>query len=307
MRYHPWAAVAALLLAGSGLAGEAPGPSPGSAAGGVSLLLLGTQGGPEAIPGRAGIASLVTVSGRHYLVDAGEGLVQQLARAEVPATAVRTVLLTHLHDDHTVGLGALASFKYTFGEPKLELIGPPGTSRLAAGLLAFATLNAEIRGAERQRPPLKSAILGKEVRPGIVLDDGVVKVTAAENTHYSFAPNSPASSNKSYSYRFEAPGRVIVFTGDTGPSAAVEKLAKGADILVAEMVTAVDIARVPPNVVEHMLHEHLNPTEVGKLANAAGAKKLVISHYRTATDADVAEIRRHYAGEIVLGMELDRF
>lgn len=273
----------------------------------VSLMLLGTQGGPEAIPDRAGIASLVTVAGKRYLIDAGDGLLQQLALAHVPAKEVETVFLTHLHDDHTVGLAGLASFRYTTGAPQLDIIGPSGTSRLVAGLRAFLAVNAEIRGAEAKHVPLTSAIVGRDVEPGTIYSDGTVRILAVENTHYHFAPGSPARVNKSYSYRFEAPGRVIVFTGDTGPSSAVEQLAKGADILVCEMVTSADIAHVPPNVVTHMLQEHLNPTEVGKLAHVAGVRKLLISHYRSATEADVAEIRRQFSGEIVLGKELDRF
>jgi ribonuclease BN (tRNA processing enzyme) len=56
-------------------------------------------------------------------------------------------------------------------------------------------------------------------------------VTAVENTHFHFHEMGPASaSEKSYSYRFETPDRVIVFTGDTGPSDAVTELARGADL-----------------------------------------------------------------------------
>lgn len=306
MRFLHW--VAATLFAGvAGLASANPAPVEGPVESGVSLVLLGTQGGPEVIAGKAGIATLVTVAGKRYLIDAGEGVAQQLALAQVPLREVGTVLLTHLHDDHTVGLSSLASFRYTTGAGPLAIVGPPGTSRLTAGLRAFQEANAEIRGAARKLPPLSKAITGRDAAPGIVINDGTVRVTAVENSHYNFAPRSPAKKNKSYSFRFEAAGKVIAFTGDTGPSPAVERLAKGADILVAEMVTAADIANVPPSVVEHMLQEHLNATEVGKMAQAAGVKKLVISHYRTATEADVAEIRRQFSGEIVLGKELDRF
>ena len=45
---------------------------------------------------------------------------------------------------------------------------------------------------------------------------------------------------KSYSYRFEIPDRVFVFTGDTSPSDAVAELAQGADLLVTETSSCED-------------------------------------------------------------------
>ena len=55
-----------------------------------------------------------------------------------------------------------------------------------------------------------------------------------------FAPGSAEDRNyKSLSFRFDLPGRSIVYTGDTGPSAAVETLAKGADLLVSNFVERV--------------------------------------------------------------------
>jgi ribonuclease BN (tRNA processing enzyme) len=65
-------------------------------------------------------------------------------------------------------------------------------------------------------------------------------VTAIENTHFSFHKGEAAGKHKSYSYRFETPDRVIVFTGDTGPCAAVTALAKDAEILVTETSSCED-------------------------------------------------------------------
>ena len=186
-------AVAAGLSAFAGSSSAEPLPQVATSAdSNVSLVLLGTQGGPEAIPGRAGIASLVTVAGKRYLIDAGDGLTQQLAQANIPVAEVGTVFLSHLHDDHTVGLPGLASFRYTRGAPPFRMIGPAGTRRLAEGLAAFLTVNAEIRGAERKLPPLDSAISGQDSAPGRVFDDGTVCVTAVENTHYHFAQDAHA-------------------------------------------------------------------------------------------------------------------
>ncbi len=82
---------------------------------------------------------------------------------------------------------------------------------------------------------------------------------------------------KSYSYRFETPEGSVVFTGDTGPSASVTKLAMHATVLVSEVITANDylstmqaMAKTPiteeqqKRNVMHMSEVHLLPEEVGK-------------------------------------------
>ena len=74
-----------------------------------------------------------------------------------------------------------------------------------------------------------------------------------------------------------------MFTGDTGPSAAVEKLARGADVLISEVVDLPAIVQLlrqrgaaasvdQSRLIAHMAEEHLSPEEVGKLATRAGVK-----------------------------------
>ena len=98
-----------------------------------------------------------------------------------------------------------------------------------------------------------------------------------------------------------------MFTGDTGPSETVARLAKGADVLVSEIVSAADIAQVPPDVRAHMLQEHLTAADVGKLATRAGVKTVVLSHLRTIDPTDIAEIKRHFSGRVVAGQDLQTF
>jgi ribonuclease BN (tRNA processing enzyme) len=74
---------------------------------------------------------------------------------------------------------------------------------------------------------------GHDKQPGVIFQDANIKVTAVENSHFNFPPESPGHGKyKSYAPRFDTPDRSIVFTSDTGPSEAVSTLAKGADMLV---------------------------------------------------------------------------
>ena len=63
---------------------------------------------------------------------------------------------------------------------------------------------------------------------GPVMQDANVKVTAALVDHGTVKP--------AFAYRFDCPDRTIVISGDTRPSENLVRLAKGADVLVHEVM-----------------------------------------------------------------------
>ena len=151
-------------------------------------------------------------------------------------------------------------------------------------------------------------------------------MTAVKNTHYSFPPGSAEDDKfQSLSFRFVTPDRVIVYTGDTGVSPAVEKLAKGADLLVSEMIdydgTVAEIHRESPNMPfaalagleRHLRDQHLTARQVGELAHAARVKEVVVSHLSgPELDGDreleyVRGIHESYSGPAVVARDLEDF
>ena len=304
-------AVSALALAVIAVraqpAAEAAGliPKPAPPADATVLTLLGTQGGPGVTVERAGEANLLTVRGRRYLIDAGIGVSRRLAEASTPVSAISEVFITHHHNDHTAGLFALITL---YSNPKgIDIIGPPRTVEFVNGAVALARINWEIR-AEQGGLPVATMVKmfkARDVTPGLVFQDENVKVTAFENEHFHLK-GTPAAANRSYSYRFQTPHKTIVFTGDTGVQPALAQFAEGADILVCEMV-APSVLQGPLAGNYHMVHEHLSPTEVGQLARDAHVKKVVLSHVVGVKESDLAEIRKWYGGEVVLGKDLQVF
>lgn len=296
--------LAAVLLAVPGVQ-AAPGAPASQTGPAASITLLGTGGGPGGRVERAGIATLLQVDGQNYLVDAGEGVSRQLVRAGISERAIDRVFLTHLHDDHYAGLPGLATFAFTLRRPHMQLFGPAGTRDLAGGIVSVMDSSARIRMAEGKFPGPPNAFLkATEFAAGTIYQDEKVRVSAIENTHFRLAAESVAARDKSYSLRFDFGGKSVVFTGDTGPSPTLETFARGADILVAEMVSADDRRSVPPSVLKHMDEEHLSPTEVGRLAQRAGVKMLVLSHVGIVDRAEVEEVRRNFDGQVVLGSDL---
>jgi ribonuclease BN (tRNA processing enzyme) len=313
-----WAILAA-VLAGSSLASAA------AAAPDLTFTTLGTNSGPIPRPDRSEPANLVRYADQLILTDVGDGAPEQLAKAGVPLGRVQTLLISHLHFDHTGGLFAFLSLRFQSRQNgPLDIYGPPGTQHLVSQLILA------MRPGEKASETMGPSLFGKpdagikviEIGDGAAFSVGGVRVTAVENTHYQTLGLPSASRPVSVSYRFDAPGRSIVYTGDTGPSDAVVRLCTGADLLVSEIMdpalAVVKIIKAYPNsppaaakaVEDHFRREHLHPTEVGKLAAACGVKTLVATHNALERD-ELAGARRQIAaefkGEIVFAEDLQTF
>ena len=199
---------------------------------GTRVITLGTKNGPFPEAGRAQSSNLLVVNGSQYIVDAGDGVARRLARLRANFRNIDNIFITHPHSDHTGGLGALMTAIYDTNRSNLvNIYGPPGTAASVQGLVQFLTVSSEIRISDGTHTVLATKVFsGRDAGVGTIFQDANVKVTSVENSHFHFPPGSPSYGKyKSYSYRFDAPDRSVVFTGDTGPSEAVAELAKGAD------------------------------------------------------------------------------
>jgi ribonuclease BN (tRNA processing enzyme) len=312
-----WAMTVAVLV-GAASAGQC---APAS-----SFVTLGTMGGPIPSPTRAQPANLLQSGDQSILIDAGDGAAEQLAKAGIPLRDIRIVFISHLHFDHTGGLFALIGMRYQVVSPGLLTIyGPPGTRRLVDGLVAAmqpaSETGAGIPGQVR-RPP-EATVRAVEIGDGDSLALGNVTVHAVANSHYSYPAGSiEARERQSLSFRFDLPDRAIVYTGDTGPSAAVERLAQGADLLVGEVIdppAAIDtLRRASPTlpapaiaaIAAHFTEQHLTPHEIGLMAQRAGVKAVVLTH--NALGSQSAEetrslIAANFHGPVAIASDLDRF
>jgi ribonuclease BN (tRNA processing enzyme) len=294
---------------------------------GTRLITLGTSAGPPPRAHRAQSANLLIVNGTLYVVDAGDGVARRLAKAGINVREIGTVFITHHHDDHTAGLGTLLSVAWDQNRTKpVHVYGPPRTVELVTAALQYFSISAAIRIADGGRSvPIAQVFFGHDVGTGVVYQDANVRVTAVENSHFDFHEGPAAGKYKSYSYRFETPGRVIVFTGDTGPIDAVTELAKGADLLVSEtsscearMQEMADDGRwqaMTPaeqaGIVRQMTQGHMTLDEIGKMATSANVKTVVLSHLTHKRDGDYTpwaeEVKKHFSGQVLIAKDLMEF
>ena len=292
------------------------------------LITLGTLAGPIPRPQRAQSANVLIVNGVPYVIDAGDGVVRRMAEAGINIRDIGVIFITHHHDDHTAALGTLMSVAWDENRTQpINVYGPPGTEMLVKAAVQYFTLSSEIRIADGGRSvPIARVFFGHDVGVGLAYQDRNLKVQAIENTHFEFHKTGPDS--KSYSYRFQTPDRVIVFTGDTGPSEALTELAKGADLLVAEVNSSDDRKQIliadgqwqimseqeRVGILEQAKRGHLTPEDVGKMASRANIKTVVLTHltYRPPPNTEnyapwADEVRKHFSGQVLIAKDLMAF
>ena len=281
-----------------------------AAAQGTRVVLLGT-GNPNPDPERSGPAVAVIAGGSVYLVDAGPGVVRraEAARrrgvAELAQPALKTVFLTHLHSDHTLGLPDLMFSPWVLERSApLAVYGPRGTRAMTDHLARAYAADVRIR-LDGWQPQNRTGqrVQAHDIRPGLVYADSNVRVTAFRVPHGS-VPDA-------LGYRFETADRVIVISGDAAFSEAVIAACNGCDVLVHEVYSDSGFSRLPPEWQRYHGYFHTSASDLARLASRARPGVLVLYHTLTwggvPREYIVEEIRRGYGGRVVLANDLDVF
>ena len=209
-------------------------------------------------------------------MDCGAGTCHRLQQFGLPWTELTHIAITHFHADHFGELPALLfAMKYGAREPRrapLTVYGPAGfhalLDKLAAAFGDWVT--------EPGWP-----LMVRELTPG---------------TPEQPAPNVSLDctrvphTDESLALAVTSGGRRLVYTGDTGPSAALGDWARGCDLLLAEC-----------SLPDHMAMDiHLTPGSAGALAGRAQAKRLVLTHlYPPVEQVDIrAAVAGKYSGQV---------
>ncbi|MER6343928.1 MBL fold metallo-hydrolase [Streptomyces sp. NPDC001595] len=347
------AAAATTLTAAAGLvprdAAATAAPAGGSR---TELVLLGTSGGPVPMAGRAGICSALVVDGRVHLVDCGPGAFGRYAEAALTAGQLDSVFLTHLHSDHLADLYALLWLRFGGFQPlggPVRVYGPgsagelpavwpagravdtvspsapaPGTAELLERHVQGTAYDINVRMRSEGWPDIRELIRARDIRfrmprgagpdrlmappmePFEVMRDDRVRVTAVLVEHPPVFP--------SFAFRFDTADGSVVFSGDTSPCGNLERLARGADVLVHEVMD-LDTLRtggLRPAQLRHMEISHTDARGLGPLAERAGVPTLVLSHLVPGAVGLIpdttwqAKVRRGYSGRVVVGRDLVR-
>lgn len=247
----------------------------------MHLIVLGCSGsGPG--PNQAASGYLVEAAGYRLVVDLGNGTLASL-QAHCDPFTVDALLLSHLHPDHCADLTALTVLRRYHPNPPHD----PRARRLPV----HAPAEAPTRFAAAYAP--SQAELA-ETDLSDVFDFHPLDRQPISLGPLTVTPTPVAHPCEAYGFRIEHDGRVLAYTGDTGPCAALTDLAAGADVLLAE-ASWTHAENRPEGL-------HLSGTQAGELAAAAGVGRLLITHVPPWTDANavLAEAVAAFPGPVEL-------
>jgi len=254
----------------------------------ISDITVTILGSGTCVPSlkRSSCSAMMDVGGAKLLFDTGPGTMRQLLKTNTTIFDIDYVFYSHFHPDHT------AEFV-----PLLFATKYPNVNQRRKSLTIIAG-----RGFFDFYKKLKN-VYGRwiEIAPGILkLEEFETK----ERDHRDFKAFSVASmpvehNEESLAFRIMSTnGLSVVYSGDTDYCESLIKLSHDADILICESAL--------PN--ELRVNGHLTPSLAGEIADRAGVKKLVLTHFYPECDqVDIeAQCRKTYSGPLILAEDLMR-
>ena len=280
---------------------------------GDRLVLLGTQGGPFVrFYKQTPSANLIVYNGIPFVIDTGYGTTFKLREAGISLPTLKHIFITHHHSDHNLELGPLLYNAWLAGlrEP-IDVYAPVGLKSMLYNYWESNRFDINTRIKDEGRPDIRELVISHEITEGVVLSNSDFEVSAMKNIHPPI--------DESYAFKFKLGEKIVVFSGDTAYCPALATFASGADYLVHEVMyrPAIDeMVKRRPNATKlkaSILSHHTSAEDVGKIAQQANVKTLVLNHFVPTDDNTLTEeiwinvVRSTFSGKITVGKDLLQF
>jgi len=193
-------------------------------------------------PGSAGDA------GTGVLLDCGPGVLARFQESVGPLRLIRSVILSHLHFDHTSDILVLRYAVSPDGRyrelPDAVTVYSPGEPEREFSLLGY-----------------KESMIARTIEAGKDIEVGGLRASFFPGQH----------SIPSYAVRLEGPSGVLAYSGDSRPCDSLVQAASNADLFLCEAsAVEADAAFAAPG--------HLTARQAGEVAAEARVKKLLLTH-----------------------------
>lgn len=216
--------------------------------------------------------------GSTILIDCGSNPLPKLEQLGVGADDLTGLILTHFHPDHVSGLMIMLMQLWLKGRQRpLPVYGLHHCLQRVDLIMQATSCETWPNFFELPFCPLAE----REDFP--LLDDADFRITSWPTVHYV-----PTVGLR---VEVKANGRVLGYTADTAPTPAVDRLARGASLLVHEAAGAAP--------------GHSSAEQAGQTATTAGAQRLVLIHYdpRRPPEDLAAEARTTFAGPVEVAQD----
>jgi len=274
----------------------------------IEMTILGTS---SMVPTKERNQSSLLISYKNHgiLVDCGEGTQRQLKIAGIPITKVTTILISHWHGDHTLGLpGLIQTLGAASDTHVLEIYGPKGTGMRFEHMFKAFVFDRKIE------------MNIHEIKEGKFFEneDFYLEAISLEHTIETFGfnfvekdrlridtkktkklgiPEGPLlgklQDGKSIIWKdktvrpeevtYTVKGKKVSIISDSAPCSACDRLAKDADVLVCEATYSSALSE------KSEAYRHMTGQQAALIANRSGVKKLVLVHF-SARYKDIGEI-----------------
>jgi ribonuclease BN (tRNA processing enzyme) len=222
-------------------------------------------------------------------MDCGSGIAGRIAQ-HVPPNRLRGVAISHLHPDHYFDLVPLY-YILKFGEPRPPELGPRLAVYVPPGGREFLSrLGEQIA----ERPAMLEDVMD-------ICEYSAAHKTPMGSLEFTFHPVQHYVVSHAMRVR-SAEGTTLVFSSDVGPCPQLIEAARDADLFMCEsaLLEASQDGNVPAR------RGHMSAAEAGLAAREAGARRLLITHYRSGEKNDAHHLEsasRSFGGPVELARE----
>ncbi|TXT65683.1 MAG: Ribonuclease Z [Promethearchaeota archaeon] len=250
----------------------------------MKLTLIGTSGSVIS-SSRTYPAYLIN---NDLLLDCGEGTTQKLQQLGV-IDSIDTICLTHLHNDHFMGIVSLIWYYWISGKSKqLNIIGPKNTTSTIQEVLKLAHTPEDLGQFELNFKELEEM-------------NEVHKI----NNYYTIHAASMEHGFPAYAYRIEEKEKSVTYSGDTKFNQNLIELAKNTDIFVCE-------ATFPDRLKSFaQKHNHCTPKDAAKIARDSNSKILILVHISPFFEVIFSQMKQNaekiFSNKVIIGEDLKDF
>lgn len=257
---------------------------------GLHVGLCGA-GSPMPDDRRMGACTVVVAGKRLFVFDTGNGSARNIGKMGFVHGRIEAIFLSHFHSDHIDGLGELLMQRWvsTGNAVPVPLYGPPGVDKVVAGFMQAYAQDQHYRVAHHGDATVPSSGFGAIAKPFKLPPDGPVVLIKDGDLEISVFSVDHKPVHPAVGYRITYKGRSVVLSGDTTKSAAVQRAAAGADLLVHEALSPkmvdllgqgaaaagrANVRKLMADIVDY----HTTPEQAAEIARDAKVRYLLLSH-----------------------------